>query len=404
MPTIEEPQPLTPAAAGSDQLVDLTTLAQRLPADQPWPAAGGLDGDVGGKAVGLAWLHRCGMRVPDTWVVPVGARPDPQALAALPTGVRRWAVRSSAAAEDGTRHSFAGMFDTELGVARDDLAAAVTRVASSGASARVRSYHGATAAQVAVVLQPFVAPRAAGVWIGRGVDAGRLEWVTGAGDQLVSGAAVPHWEEWAGGGRRAGEAELRHGGQPVGRACLAVQAILGAEADLEFAVLDSGLVWLQCRPVTSGLHPYPTATTPVPDGALRGTGASGGAVTARAVVLRDVDDEAWAPGSVLVTEYTDPEWVPLMTEAAALVTVSGGALCHAAIIARELGVPCVTGVGGALDALRTGDLVRVDGDAGTIQLLGRSTPDGGQDGTTREGGQVEPTHEGGQDGRISADA
>ena len=75
------------------------------------------------------------------------------------------------------------------------------------------------------------------------------------------------------------------------------------------------------------------------------------------------------PGDVLVTDMTDPNWEPVMTRAAAIVTNRGGRTCHAAIIARELGIPAVVGCGHATDALKEGMLVTVscaEGDTGFI--------------------------------------
>ncbi len=72
--------------------------------------------------------------------------------------------------------------------------------------------------------------------------------------------------------------------------------------------------------------------------------------------------DALADGDVLVTHMTAPDWVPLMRRAAAIVTDSGGMTCHAAIVSRELGIPCVVGTGDATDALRDGELVTVDAD------------------------------------------
>ena len=68
-------------------------------------------------------------------------------------------------------------------------------------------------------------------------------------------------------------------------------------------------------------------------------------------------------GDVLVTHMTAPDWVPLMRRAAAIVTDSGGMTCHAAIVSRELGIPCVVGTGDATTKLRDGELVTVDADA-----------------------------------------
>ena len=75
------------------------------------------------------------------------------------------------------------------------------------------------------------------------------------------------------------------------------------------------------------------------------------------------------PGDVLVTDMTDPNWEPVMKRASAIVTNRGGRTCHAAIIARELGIPAVVGCGDATDSLKTGMLVTVscaEGDTGPI--------------------------------------
>jgi Phosphoenolpyruvate synthase/pyruvate phosphate dikinase len=75
------------------------------------------------------------------------------------------------------------------------------------------------------------------------------------------------------------------------------------------------------------------------------------------------------PGDVLVADMTDPNWEPVMKRAAAIVTNRGGRTCHAAIIARELGVPAVVGCGDATDVLKEGALVTVscaEGDEGKI--------------------------------------
>ncbi len=325
--------------------------------------------EVGGKALGLAALARAGLTIPDTWVVPVGAAPGD--LTSLADVAPRWAVRSSATVEDGGTRSYAGMFRTELDVPVSELAAAVGRVKASARSSRVAAYRTWTGARdevgVAVVLQPFRRPERAGLWLGRGLATGRLEWVTGSGEALVSGAVTPAWEEWTPAGHTGGSDVLRSGGRPVGEACVDVQRRVGVPADLEFAILPTGLTWLQFRPMTTSLGSAPPEG---PGGVIRGTPASPGRVEGPAKLLHDVTDPGWTPGSVLLTEHTDPDWTPLMAEAAALVTAAGGMLCHAAIVARELGVPCVTGIGQrALARLAAGGDVAVDGTTGTVAIL-----------------------------------
>ncbi|MDF2049055.1 PEP-utilizing enzyme [Arthrobacter sp. Cr_A7] len=73
------------------------------------------------------------------------------------------------------------------------------------------------------------------------------------------------------------------------------------------------------------------------------------------------------PGEVLVARVTAPAWTPLFTDAAAVVTDGGNLAAHASLIAREYGIPAVVGTGNATHVLRTGQLVTVDGNAGTIE-------------------------------------
>jgi pyruvate, water dikinase len=100
----------------------------------------------------------------------------------------------------------------------------------------------------------------------------------------------------------------------------------------------------------------------------RAIGQKIGSGTAR--VVRSLEDMAKvAPGDVLVADMTDPDWEPVMKRAAAIVTNRGGRTCHAAIIARELGVPAVVGTGNALDLIENGSTVTVscaEGDTGYI--------------------------------------
>ena len=100
----------------------------------------------------------------------------------------------------------------------------------------------------------------------------------------------------------------------------------------------------------------------------RAIGSKIGSGVAR--VVRSLDDMARVqPGDVLVADMTDPDWEPVMKRSAAIVTNRGGRTCHAAIIARELGVPAVVGTGNALDSIKDGDPITVscaEGDTGFI--------------------------------------
>jgi phosphohistidine swiveling domain-containing protein len=98
-----------------------------------------------------------------------------------------------------------------------------------------------------------------------------------------------------------------------------------------------------------------------------GIPASGRRVTGMArVVVNRAGFDALQPGEILVCRFTLPDMVQYFTHIRALVTDEGGALSHAAIMARETGIPAVTGCGNATSMIRTGDCIQVDGDLGVV--------------------------------------
>jgi pyruvate,water dikinase len=86
-------------------------------------------------------------------------------------------------------------------------------------------------------------------------------------------------------------------------------------------------------------------------------------------VFQVEDFPGFPAGAVLVARTTNPAWTPLFYSASAVVTESGGPLSHGAVTAREVGLPAVMGVRGALSTLRDGERVRVNGTAGTVTRL-----------------------------------
>jgi pyruvate,water dikinase len=103
---------------------------------------------------------------------------------------------------------------------------------------------------------------------------------------------------------------------------------------------------------------------------LKGIAAGNGVATGRARVVLDTDWlDAFRPGEILVCQTTDPSWSAAFALASAVVLDTGGRMSHGAIVAREFGLPCVTNTGCATAVLRSGDLVQVDGDAGTVLRL-----------------------------------
>jgi pyruvate,water dikinase len=133
-------------------------------------------------------------------------------------------------------------------------------------------------------------------------------------------------------------------------------------------------------PVFTGM-PVPTeADDGVVDGdaVVRGTPAGAGVFEGTVRVVIDAESQdTLDDGEVLVCKFVDPGWTALVSLAGALVTDIGSPASHGAIVARELGITCVVGTGNGTRALRSGDVVRVDGSTGEIAVLARSRrPDG----------------------------
>jgi pyruvate,water dikinase len=125
--------------------------------------------------------------------------------------------------------------------------------------------------------------------------------------------------------------------------------------------------------LSDGTEPEATAAAAtMPSGALLGTPASAGTVTATAAIVLEPGRAVFEPGAVLVCPSTDPGWTPLFLTAGGLVMEMGGANSHGAVVAREYGIPAVVGVPDATERIVTGDTVTVDGVAGTVTI--RATP------------------------------
>ncbi|MEJ6397348.1 PEP/pyruvate-binding domain-containing protein [Yoonia sp. 208BN28-4] len=114
----------------------------------------------------------------------------------------------------------------------------------------------------------------------------------------------------------------------------------------------------------------PTATkeaAPQTGQTRQGTGCSAGTVTARARVIRDPRTERLAPGDILVARHTDPGWIAVFSNASAVVVERGSLLSHSAIVARELGIPCVVGLKDATLWVQDGEELQVNGATGEVR-------------------------------------
>ncbi len=138
--------------------------------------------------------------------------------------------------------------------------------------------------------------------------------------------------------------------------------------DIEWAIERGNVHILQTRPVTTGNKEFKKGD-PVKgaDVILSGIAASPGAATGVVKIVRTVEEsEKIEKGDVLVTEMTSPEFVPAMSKCVAIVTEKGGTTSHAAIVSREMGIPCIVGADDALKKLGNGKTVTVDGTNGIV--------------------------------------
>jgi len=108
---------------------------------------------------------------------------------------------------------------------------------------------------------------------------------------------------------------------------------------------------------------------PTADGTLRGIGCAPGVVEAKVRVLGSPSDDLSLNKEILVAERTDPGWVPLYPSVSGILIERGSPLSHSAVVAREMGIPTIVGIVGLLQAVSDGDVVRMDGAAGTVEPL-----------------------------------
>ena len=319
----------------------------------------------------------------------------------------RVAVRSSGIGEDAEGSSFAGMNATFTNVAGDDeLLLRIVDCWASLYGARSISYRASKELvdepSIAVVVQEMFPSERSGVMFTVDPSTGAkdhlvIEAAFGQGEVVVSGQVEPDTYVVDKEGPRVlhvrvgsqsfqivrgpDGADLRvelgrtEGSRRVltdeeiielARLGLAAEAHYGTPQDTEWAMAGGRTVLVQSRPITA-VAGGPAPAADAGSVLVQGLAASSGRASGTVRVLRSPDEgDRLVAGEILVAPMTSPDWVPTMRRAAALVTDGGGMTCHAAIVSRELGVPCVVGARNATTVLRDGEVVTVDGALGTV--------------------------------------
>lgn len=327
------------------------------------------------------------------------------------------AVRSSATAEDLPTASFAGQQDTYLNVhSEDELMDKVKKCWSSLFTPRAISYRVTKGfehalVKLAVVVQKMVNSDVSGIMFT--VDPNSemphiiIEAGYGLGEAIVGGQVTPDtyvldkfhnkiisknvskqtWKLVRGEigdtvkenvPEKLQKVQKMSDGQilALGKIGNDIEVHYDKPMDIEWCLEDDEIFIVQARPVTTlkgnkveqmsngkkGTELKKSAKI-LAKGLAASPGKASGAVK---MVSNEMNLEVVKKGDIMVTAMTSPDMVPAMTRAAAIVTDEGGMTCHAAIVARELGIPCIVGTSNATQVLKEGMMVTVDGHTGVV--------------------------------------
>jgi pyruvate, water dikinase len=329
-------------------------------------------------------------------------------------------VRSSALVEDRFGSSFAGQFESYLGLeTEDEFLTAVRSCWAALWATRVLRYmatHDASPADtaMAILVQPLVAARAAGGGLSRTSDGDMVITAThGLGGGIAQGEVVPDRFVLSPSGtlRRASPGRVAHllgcahGARSVRRERIEkpaldaaealhlgtllrkVEDVMGLPVEIEWALDHAGVKLLQARPLQ--LAPLSPSSAVDDDIWLRHPGLNGhpagvGWGSGRSCVVNcECELSRVAPGDILVTKVAGPSLSEVLPRVAGVVAELGGSTSHLASLARERGIPAVFGVLEATERIPDGVQVAVDGVAGVVRWMPRS-------GRPRESGDPVP--------------
>jgi len=321
------------------------------------------------------------------------------------------AIRSSATAEDLPEASFAGQQDTFLHVSGDDeVIEYIRKCWASLFEARAIFYREEnnfehSKVYIAVVVQKMAIADKAGVMFtvnpSTGEEIALIEGSWGLGESVVSGDVTPdnyqvdkknneiinvtisdkkvmYTNDESGTSVKVEVPEDKRKERVLSDDELIeltemgkrVQAHYGEPMDTEWAFEKDMLFLLQARPITTlgGAQDEDDGEADdLGDVLVRGLGASPGMASGKVKIVLDIEElDKIKDGDIMVTTMTTPDMVPAMRRASGIVTDEGGVTCHASIISRELGIPCVVGTGDATATLEENTGVTLDGKKGLV--------------------------------------
>jgi pyruvate,water dikinase len=342
------------------------------------------------------------------------------------------AVRSSATAEDLPEASFAGQQATYLNTEGvEDVVKNVQRCYASLYEARAIYYRIVNKFDhmkvgLAVPVQNMIESEASGIMftvdpVSSDLTKMVIEAGYGLGEAIVSGSVTPdrylidkktmeivdkeiNRQNWkivhksGGGDKHVTVARKLQKAQKISDSLILdiakigqkIEEHYGKPQDTEWALERGKVYMVQSRPVTTlgkgtinqdQAQPTSQESKPTSEVStkgqsistakllLKGAAASLGMASGPVKIIHKPSEiDLVAKGDILVTEMTTPDFVPAMRRAAGIVTDTGGRTCHAAIVSREMGIPCVVGTGTATSKLKTGQVITVDGSSGSVYL------------------------------------
>jgi len=352
------------------------------------------DQNNGGKIMGLAQLQQYGLPIPETFFIApkdsVNIKQESfkdelrTLLSKLPKGTKL-AIRSSAQGEDGSNQSFAGIFETVLDVDAGNIDAvlkAINDVAQSVNSQKTASYADDSDRKMGIIIQEMIQPVFAGVAFTdalaeNGDNVLLIEFVRGLGDKLVSGRANSSRVTVPYNGRLLDKKNIKlfcNGDKDI---LPMISDLIGnlqkikdkfvKPMDIEWAIDNNGKAWmLQARPITRNIF-VPSETNSTDIGAIAAYGK--GRVSGTTYFINgdleegpelDAAIREMPAGAILVLTYSDTYYMPAMRKAKAIISTNGSILSHAAIVSRELNIPCFLGVNNADTLFPTGTKITVD--------------------------------------------
>ncbi|MCA9488080.1 MAG: phosphoenolpyruvate synthase [Nanoarchaeota archaeon] len=318
------------------------------------------------------------------------------------------AVRSSATTEDLAEASFAGQQDTYVNIkGNEQLLDAIKRCFASLFTSRATYYRNKKGfkleqASLAVVVQKMINSEKSGVMFSRDptnkTDDIIIEAVWGLGEGIVSGTITPDTYRLSqdleikdvqvkekkvaikrNSSGETGKIQLREERSKaqvleenemkrVANFAKQLEEHYEKPQDIEFAIEDGEIYIVQTRPITTiNKDAQKSADKPQGEEILSGLAASPGIASGKVKIIKDLADlHKIKEGDILVTEMTNPDMVVAMQKSTAIITDEGGMTAHAAIVSREMGIPCIVGTRKATEILTEGQEVTVDGYNGKV--------------------------------------